>query len=828
MAKKTQAQIEFKVVTSEFTSGIKDMNSSLKTMNNELKLNATQLKGNSDDVDLLKQRQNILQRELEASTQKIEHTDNALKEAAKILGENSKEYQNLYNALVKAKTQQQAIQNEINTTSQRLDDLRNSANNAENELDDLGNATIGSNEGFTVLKGTIANVCGNVITSAISSIGGLVSSLFELSEATVEINTNQGKLQASLTDTGHSAKYMDEQYKNLYGYLNDDMAVTNTILNMEKLGLSQKETAALTDSAIAVWTAYGDSIPLEGLAESINETVLVGQVTGTMADAINWAKDMNINLGSTLSSNKKAQKAYNAAIKEGLPVEDAFNEALSKISSEQERANVITQVLNKTYGKSKTAYDEANKSLLEYNRAQGEHEKAQAQLGNAMMPINTALTNLKTGFMTGLIPAISTAGGAIQSFMNDLKSGKSVTEIFGNVMKSINLDGIITNIQGSIPKITEAAKNIMSTLGNQIKANLPTVIGKGLDILQGLANTIAQNAPTLINSGMNLLKNIVQGLVNSLPTLIQKVPTLITTVANTISSCMPIILKKGVEIIGELGKGIISAIPTLIQNIPQIVQAIFAVWNAINWMNLGKNLISGIANGIKNLGGNLVGAAKGVFGNLKTGVLNISKSLKGGVTNIFNGIKSTLGNIINGIKSNAINIFNGLKSKVGSIFNGIKSAIVKPVETAKNNIKKIINAIKGFFKFKISWPKIPLPHFSIRPSGWSIGDLVKGKIPSLSVKWYAKGGIMTEPTLFGGGEAGNEAILPLDGFYNYLDDKLNRINNDTNIDYDKLSESIIKGLKHVKINMDGKEVGKITDKRSGQMISFIERGLIIE
>lgn len=75
MARKTQAQIEFKVVTSEFTSGIKEMNSSLKTMNNELKLNATQLKGNSDNVDLLQQRQNILQRELEASNQKIEYTE---------------------------------------------------------------------------------------------------------------------------------------------------------------------------------------------------------------------------------------------------------------------------------------------------------------------------------------------------------------------------------------------------------------------------------------------------------------------------------------------------------------------------------------------------------------------------------------------------------------------------------------------------------------------------------------------------------------------------------------------------------------------------------
>ena len=919
MARKTQAQIEFKVVTSEFTSGIKEMNSSLKTMNNELKLNATQLKGNSDNVDLLQQRQNILQRELEASNQKIEYTEAALQEAASLLGENSREYQNLYNALLQAGTQQQAIQNEITQTNQKLESLQNASNEANRELeqlgddtnafsrlnseidkqqqelnelkqdysrvaleqgessteaqelasrisslstelrenqsrlreaessadqfdhtlDDLGDAAEESEEGFTVLKGTIANVCGNVISSAISSITGLVSSLLELSEATVEINTNQGKLQAAIADTGHSIEYMDEQYTNLYGYLNDDMAVTNCILNMEKLGLSQKDTTALTDSAIAVWTAYGDSIPLEGLAESINETVLVGQITGTMADAVNWAKDTNINLGNALKGNKKAQAAYSKAVKEGLPVEDAFNAALGEVSDKSERAKLITVVLNATYGKSKDAYDKANQSLIEYNQSQGEYEKAQAELGSAMMPVNTAITNLKTSFMTGLAPAVETAGKAIQSFMSDLKSGKSGTEILNNVIGSINLNGIATKIQGAIPQIVQSAKGIMSTIGANIQANLPTVIGKGLDILQGLANIIAQNAPILIASGMDLLKNIAQGLVNSLPVLIQKIPTLITTVANTISTCMPIILVKGAEIIWQLAKGLVSAIPTLVANIPKIIQAIIAVWSAINWMNLGKNLISGIINGVKNLGPSLVSTGRSIFGNLKTSVLNVVNGLKSGVgnifngirsgsINIFNGIRSSIGNIVSALRSNVINIFNGLKSRVGSIFNGIRSAIVKPVETAKNTMRRLVDAIKGFFHFKISWPHIPLPHFSISPAGWSVGDLLKGKIPSLGIKWYAKGGIMTEPTLFGGGEAGNEAILPLDGFYKYLDDKLSSINNNINIDYNELSEAIIKGLKHVKIDMDGKEVGKILDKRSGRLISFIERGVNLE
>ena len=72
MAKKTTAQIEFKAVTSEFSAGIKQMNASITTLNNELKLNRAQLKGNENDVELLQQRQAILQKEYEASSQKVE------------------------------------------------------------------------------------------------------------------------------------------------------------------------------------------------------------------------------------------------------------------------------------------------------------------------------------------------------------------------------------------------------------------------------------------------------------------------------------------------------------------------------------------------------------------------------------------------------------------------------------------------------------------------------------------------------------------------------------------------------------------------------------
>ena len=154
--------------------------------------------------------------------------------------------------------------------------------------------------------------------------------------------------------------------------------------------------------------------------------------------------------------------------------------------------------------------------------------------------------------------------------------------------------------------------------------------------------------------------------------------------------------------------------------------------------------------------------ASSVFGAIASFLSGIWNSISGTVSSVWNGISSTLSGI-----------FNGISSTVSSVWNGIKSTISNTINGAKDAVSNAINAIKGFFNFQISWPHIPMPHFSINPSGWQLSDLLKGSIPSLGIEFYAKGGIMTGPTLFGsnngnamiGGEAGSEAILPLNNKY---------------------------------------------------------------
>lgn len=143
---------------------------------------------------------------------------------------------------------------------------------------------------------------------------------------------------------------------------------------------------------------------------------------------------------------------------------------------------------------------------------------------------------------------------------------------------------------------------------------------------------------------------------------------------------------------------------------------------------------------------------------------------------VWENIKTTVSNAVNAVKTkiDAIktafaNTWDAIKTKTVSVWNAVKDAITKPIETAKNIIKGIVEKIKSFFQFKITLPHIKLPHFTIKPEGWKLGDLLKGKIPSLGIDWYAKGGVFTNPSVIGVGEAGDEAVLPLDTFWRKMD-----------------------------------------------------------
>lgn len=411
-------------------------------------------------------------------------------------------------------------------------------------------------------------------------------------------------------------------------------------------------------------------------------------------------------------------------------------------------------------------------------------------LGNL---IQVFIDNLRV-MLENMIPTIQTIFSKIPSLITSLAPllGEMIISLVPNLLDAVwkliqQLVGAIPSLWGefttlftsladfmqtNIPIITAKATEMMAQFGEKIRENIPSVLSKALELLTNFSQTLLQNAPQLVYSGMELLVQLAKGIADQMPLLIQKVPQIVINIANTISASMQTILLKGAEIVWELIKGIIGAIPTLIQEFPKVIEAIFSVWNAINWLNLGTSLMNGISNGIKNMGGTLKQTASNVFNNFKTSVQNIFTRIGEIIKSPILSAKTRVLALIGELQSGAVSVFRGLLGNVTNIFNAVKTAITSPISSARDIIKGILNTIKGFFSgFKISIPKIPMPHFSISPSGWGIGDLLKGRIPRLGISWYKKamddGMILDSPQIFGyqngnflaGGEAGSETVV---------------------------------------------------------------------
>jgi hypothetical protein len=215
---------------------------------------------------------------------------------------------------------------------------------------------------------------------------------------------------------------------------------------------------------------------------------------------------------------------------------------------------------------------------------------------------------------------------------------------------------------------------------------------------------------------------------------------------------------------------------------------------------------------------------------------NVWNGIRTAISNVVNGVKSKVSSVWNGIKSATSTAFNAVKSVATRVWNSVKNAITNPIETAKNKIKGIVDTIKGFFsKMKISLPKIKLPHFKI--SGKL--SISPPSVPKLKIEWYKEGGIMTNPTIFGmhgnslmaGGEAGPEAILPIDKLEGYISGAIEKAQ--TVVNFEKLAAAIEDLANRPAIFRVGDRdiaiaTASANDSVSGLRNTFQGRGLVLD
>ncbi|MBS7132234.1 phage tail protein [Clostridium paraputrificum] len=285
----------------------------------------------------------------------------------------------------------------------------------------------------------------------------------------------------------------------------------------------------------------------------------------------------------------------------------------------------------------------------------------------------------------------------------------------GMVQAGINVTSSLVNgIVESLPMLLEIGLQALTTLGKGLAKNLPTLIPTIVNLMVSMCDMIIENLPLILDVAIDIILALVQGLVSALPTLIAEVPRIINSFANAIYNALPQILMAGVQIIGMLIKGLIQSIPTLVANIPQIIMAIVNVFTLMNWASIGKNLITGIGNGIKSMVSNIGTVAKFTAESVVNGIKGIFTS--GGsigrnlISWVTNGISSSVGNLVQAAKNVAISAIQGLKNilswdsaasigknLIQGLWNGISNMGGWIMDKIGGFASNIIGGIKDFF-----------------------------------------------------------------------------------------------------------------------------------
>ena len=290
------------------------------------------------------------------------------------------------------------LSGELSDNKRKLNDASGAADKLDRSLDDAGDSARNAEDGFTVMKGAVADLVSNAIQWGVGQLSEFVSYLKELPEATRELRQDMATLETSFESAGLSTSQATNTWKELYTIFGEDDRAVEAANLIAKMAKNQGDLNEWVTITKGVWGSYQDSLPVEGLAEASNETAKTGQVTGVLADALNWSGD--------------AAKMFSKYMGEDVTTaEDAFNEALKDCSNEQERQKLIVDTLTKLYGDAAQKYEEASGAQIKEKEAAAEATLAQNNLAAAIAPATTEWTNLKTQLVTAVTPAIEKVCG---------------------------------------------------------------------------------------------------------------------------------------------------------------------------------------------------------------------------------------------------------------------------------------------------------------------------------------------------------------------------------------------------------------------------------
>lgn len=421
---------------------------------------------------------------------------------------------------------------EAKKSAESVGKLSDTFENAEKDADSFGSSL--SKLSDTAKGVAIGDLISNGVQTAIGGLTDLAGAIWNLDETTEEYRIAQGKLDTAFEAAGLSSEAAKQSYTEFYKILGDTDTATEASQLLATLAQDESDIATWAEIAAGVYGTFGDALPIEGLIEAANETAKTGEVTGVLADALNWA---------------------------GIS-EDEFNAKLSELSTEAQRNQLIADTLSSTYSKAAKSFEENNESVIKAR-------ENQVALDEAMAKVGETIADVKNALLEKFAPAISEIGTKIADFI----SGIDVDSLLDSLG---NLVDIFKALAPAIAAVTAAVviykgAIAISTLIETVSAALTTLkaVVTGATVAQTGLNT-AMNANPIV-----LVITLIGSLITALLTLWNTnedfrnaVISFFEDIKNTVADWVDSIVTFFTETIP-------NAVKTLLDWISQIPSAIF-------------------------------------------------------------------------------------------------------------------------------------------------------------------------------------------------------------------------------------------------------------
>lgn len=747
--------------TTALSKALSGVNKEISTTQKQLRDVERLLKLDPGNVTLLEQKQRLLADSVEQTKQKLDSLKNAEKQVQQQFAQgkvSQAQYDALQREIVateadlrKAEKAASSLQDEIAQSKgeSALKQLGDAASETaskvkkidEKPIEDVEDAAKDADDALEEAGDSASSFADHLKADVlVEGIKEIVSGIKDLNEETKEYRKIMGTLETSSEAAGYSAEETSEAFSQLYGALGDDQSAATTTANLQAIGASQKDINSLISSAVGAWAKYGDSIPIDGLAESINETIRAGQVTGTFADVLNWGSKEGETFGVMLKENTEENEEWNKAVQEASSAEDFFNLALQDAETQADRTNLVLQAMaDQGLSDVGDAWYSNNKDIVDANNAQLEFTKKAAELSERVQPVLTAVQEGINGIMQAILDA--TAG--------------------------IDMDTIV----GYVQSFFDAVSNVVSFLIE----NKEIVIGviSGISAISSALSFLAANPVVLAIAG-------IVALIAVLVLIVTKGEEIKAWLAGFNEWLQGVFATDWTEIFGpvlgnvlngffSLLKGIWDGVYQVLNGVIDFIQGIFTgnweqAWSGVQQIVSGVwSYITGIITGACDLiEGILLGLDSWLQGVFKTdwteifgpGLGDIINAFMRNVENTWNAIKQIFQGVIDFVKGVFTGNWEQAWQGVVNIFGGLFNSLINMVKAPLNGIIGLLNGAVGAINSLIGG----LNSISFTMPKWLGGGHFGLSIPYIpNIPYLAKGGILSQGSAIVG-EAGPELL----------------------------------------------------------------------